>query len=80
MVVVALIFTVLINSLYETISNSRYEQITYDVFEEMLDNNQVDSVEFQSDRILILSRDEAKKDPREQKIYYTGIIPNLELS
>ena len=80
MVVVALIFTVLINSLYETISNSRYEQITYDVFEEMLDNNQVDSVEFQSDRILILSRDEAKKDPREQKIFYTGIIPNLELS
>ena len=80
MVVVALIFTVLINSLYETISNSRYEQITYDVFEEMLDNNQVDSVEFQSDRILILSRDEAKKDPRVQKIYYTGIIPNLELS
>ena len=80
MVVVALIFTVLINSLYETISNSRYEQITYDVFEEMLDNNQVDSVEFQSDRILILSREEAKKDPREQKIFYTGIIPNLELS
>lgn len=80
MVVVALIFTVLINSLYETISNSRYEQITYDVFEQMLDKNQVDSVEFQSDRILILSRDEAQKDPREQKIYYTGIIPNLELS
>ncbi|HIS64229.1 MAG TPA: ATP-dependent zinc metalloprotease FtsH, partial [Candidatus Avoscillospira avistercoris] len=36
--------------------------------------------EFQSDRILILSREEAKKDPREQKIFYTGIIPNLELS
>lgn len=64
MILVALIFTVLINALYEGIANAQYKQITYDEFLTMLDEDNVDSVEFQTDRILILSREEAAKDAR----------------
>ncbi|MCI8524432.1 MAG: ATP-dependent zinc metalloprotease FtsH [Oscillospiraceae bacterium] len=80
MILVALIFTVLINSLYESITHSQFEQITYDAFLSMLDEDQVDSVEFQTDRILILSREEAARDPRARTVHYTGLIPNLELN
>ncbi len=80
MIVAALIFTVFINSLYESIANSQYQEISYDRFVSMLDEDNVDSVEFQSDRILILTREEAAKSAREQTIYYTGLIPNLDLN
>ena len=80
MILVALAFTVLINFLYESISNSQLQQITYNEFRNMLDADNVDSVEFQSDRILILSREEAAKDARSRIINYTGLIPNLDLN
>ncbi len=80
LIIVALIFTILINSIYENIANSQYEQITYNQFTQLLDENNVAAVEFQSDRILILTREEAQKSARQQTIYYTGLIPNLELN
>ncbi|MBQ6798497.1 MAG: AAA family ATPase, partial [Oscillospiraceae bacterium] len=46
----------------------------------MVRTDQVDSVEFQTDRILILTRTEAVKPQGEQIIYYTGLIPNYQLN
>ena len=80
LILIALVFTILINALYESISDSQFVQITYDEFLTMVDENRVDSVEFQSDRILILSREEAAKDGRNQTINFTGRISGLQLN
>ena len=80
LIVAALIFTVFINSIYQDIANSQYQEITYDQFMTLLDEDQLAEVQFQSDRILILTKEEAAKNAREQTIYYTGLIPNLDLN
>ncbi len=80
LILIALVFTILINALYESIADSQFSQITYDEFLTMIDENNVEAVEFQSDRILILSREEAQKDGRSQIINYTGRISNLDMS
>ncbi len=77
MALVALVFTILINVVYDSVANSYLQQISYKEFTTMLDNDAVDSVEFQSDRILILSRVEAAKSEKDQVINYTGRIPGL---
>ena len=79
MVVVALVFTVIINLVYTSLSSSYMQKITYSEFEEMLANNEIAEVEFQTDdSILILTKEEAAKDVNKQIIYYTGLIPNQE--
>ena len=80
LILIALVFTILINALYESISGSQFVPVTYDEFLTMVDENQVDSVEFQSDRILILTREEAGKDGHSQTINFTGRIAGLELN
>ena len=78
MILVALIFTVFINAIYNSISTANLDEITYTEFRSLLDDGKIDSVEFQSDRILILTKEDAEKPTMEQKIYYTGLIPNMD--
>ena len=54
MVVVALVFTVIINLIYTSISNSYLKQITYTEFTDMLEAGQVQAVDIDTDRFLIL--------------------------
>ena len=62
LIVAALIATLLINSLYTTISNAYLTEITYTEFKELLSSGQISEVEFQSDdRIVILTKDQAEK-------------------
>ena len=77
LMVAALIATLLINSLYTTIANAYLSEITYNEFQEYLDKDQIAELEFQSDRMVILTRDEAKKPSAQQRLYYTGYIPNV---
>ncbi len=77
LMVAALIATLLINSLYTTIANAYLSEITYNEFQEYLDKDQIAELEFQSDRMVILTRDEAKKPSSQQRLYYTGYIPNV---
>ena len=77
LVVAALIATLLINSLYTTIANAYLSEITYNEFQDYLDKDQIAELEFQSDRMVILTRDEAKKPSSQQRLYYTGYIPNV---
>ena len=77
LVVAALIATLLINSLYTTIANAYLSEITYNEFQDYLDKDQIAELEFQSDRMVILTRDEAKKPSAQQRLYYTGYIPNV---
>ena len=75
--VAALIATLLINSLYTTIANAYLSEITYNEFQTYLDKDEIAELEFQSDRMVILTRDEAKKPSSQQRLYYTGYIPNV---
>ena len=75
--VAALIATLLINSLYTTIANAYLSEITYNEFQTYLDKDEIAELEFQSDRMVILTRDEAKKPSAQQRLYYTGYIPNV---
>ena len=72
MVVVALVFTVIINLIYTSISNSYLKQITYTEFTDMLEAGQVQAVDIDTDRFLILTKEEAEKPSAKQIIYYTG--------
>lgn len=77
LMVAALIATLLINSLYTTIANAYLSEITYNEFQTYLDKGEIAELEFQSDRMVILTRDEAKKPSAQQRLYYTGYIPNV---
>ena len=76
----ALIATLLINSVYTSIANAYLSEIPYNEFQEYLDKDEIAELEFQSDRIVILTREEAKKPTAQQRMYYTGIIPNYDNS
>ena len=79
LIVAALIATLLINSLYTTISNAYLTEITYTEFKELLTSDKISEVEFQSDdRIVILTKDQAEKSKSQQRLYYTGLIPNQD--
>lgn len=75
MILIALVFTIFINAIYDTISKSYLKEIKQTEFHDMLEAGQLDSVEFQSDRILILTKEEAAKETKNQTIYYTGLMP-----
>ena len=77
LMVAALIATLLINSVYTSIANAYLSEITYNEFQDYLDKDQIAELEFQSDRMVILTRDEAKKPSSQQRLYYTGYIPNV---
>ncbi len=80
LMVAALIATLLINSVYTSIANAYLSEIPYNEFQEYLDKDEIAELEFQSDRIVILTREEAKKPTAQQRMYYTGIIPNYDNS
>ena len=70
LVIAALIGTLLINTLYTTISKSYLVEISYDEFLTMLDEDKVSAVEFMTDdRLEILTRDEAQKAKGQQRVY-----------
>ena len=77
LMVAALVATLLINTLYTSIANAYLSEITYNEFQTYLDKDEIAELEFQSDRMVILTRDEAKKPSAQQRLYYTGYIPNV---
>lgn len=84
-IMIALVITIVFNLIYTSISNSYLEEISYSDFLQLVSDDNVDSVEFQTDRLLILTREEAAKELAEPKsgetiVYYTGLIPNYELT
>ena len=79
MVVVALVFTVIINLIYNSIASSYLEQITFTEFLDLLDAGKVDSVDVDTDRFLILTKEEAEKPSGKQIIYYTGRPTSMDI-
>ena len=79
MVVVALAFTIIINLVYTSIANSYLKQITFTEFQTLLDEGKVDSVDIDTDRFLVLTKEEAEKPEAKQIIYYTGRPTSMDL-
>ena len=78
LVVAALIATLLINMLYNTVSNAYLTQISYTEFKQMMAAGEISEVSFKSDdRLIILTKDEAEKKSQ-KRYYYTGLIPNQD--
>jgi cell division protease FtsH len=77
--ILAVVFVVLINFLYSSYAASRMEEIKYNEFKEMLAADEIQEVELQSDRLLILTKEEAEKSESEQIILYTGLLDDEDL-
>ena len=68
-IVLALIFTLLFNSVISSISQAHKKEITYTEFLDMVDKGEVSEVQFTSDRIIITTRDQAEV-PESKRITY----------
>jgi cell division protease FtsH len=79
-VVIALVLTLLFNYVYTIFSSSQQEEISYTTFLEWVEQEKISEVEFEDDRILILTKEEAENSVAQQTIYYTGIITNVDLT
>ena len=71
-VIISLAIILLFTWVYNTISNSQYTQTTYSEFLVAMESNNLAEVELKHDRILYMTKEEAAKDPSQQRAYYTG--------
>ena len=79
LVLAALIATLLINTLYTSISKSYLTEVRYDEFLTMLDNGEISELEFQSDdRVVYAKKADTDSSGAAKKLYYTGLIPNQD--
>ena len=72
LIIVALVFTVLINLVHTAITNAYLQKITYSDFIDYLRTGQVAEVEVKDDRFLILTKAEQQKPEAKRIVYYTG--------
>ena len=77
-IIMAVIFTSIFNIFVSSITMRRATEITYTQFLTMLENKQVDTVEIQSDRLVITEKPEQNNEvgfyTNIGKQYYTGIV------
>ena len=72
-VIVSLALILLFTWIYNTISDSQYTQTTYTDFLQAMESNNLAEVEVKYDRILYMTREEAAKEPSQQRACYTGL-------
>ena len=71
-VIISLALILLFTWVYNTISDSQYTQTTYSEFLVAMENDNLAEVELKHDRILYMTREEAAKEPSQQRAYFTG--------
>ena len=72
-VLIAVIVLLLISSIYNAIADSQYTKTTFSDFLQAKESDNLAEVEFQSDRIVYLTREEAAKPAAQQRACYTGL-------
>jgi len=72
--IVTVVIVLLISTLYTSISNSQYTQTTYSDFLQAWKGGNLSEVLFTYDRIVYMTKEEAAKDPSEQKACFTGLL------
>ncbi len=70
---IALILVLIFSWVMNTVEKSQYTETRWDEFVEAKNAGQLSEVEIQVDRVLYLTKEEAAKDPSQQKARYTGL-------
>ena len=70
---IALALVLVFSWVMNLVESSQYTQTTYSDFLEAKNAGQLAEVEFQTDRVLYMTKEEAAKPPAEQKACYTGL-------
>ncbi len=81
--IVAVVVMLLVSWVYNLVNESQYTETTFDQFLEAHENDQLAEVEFNGERVIYLTKEEAAKPASQQKACYTGLPYNgdyLELS
>ena len=74
--VIAFGAVILFACLFDLVANGRNKEISYDEFLDMIDNEEIEEVEFKNDRIII----KPKEQPLYTEItYYTGLLYDEEI-
>ncbi len=63
----------LVMLVFNSVSGSKYKETSFNDFLKARENQQLSEVEFKSDRILYLTKEEAKKPAAQRKASYTGL-------
>ena len=79
-VIIAVAVTLLFNSLLSNVFSAGEKQVTYDAFLSAVETDAISQVEIQSDRIQFLRRDEMALSKSQRTVYYTGLLPNVDLT
>ena len=70
---IALALVLVFSWVSNAVEKSQYTETRWDEFVEAKENNQLAEVELKIDRILYMTKEEAAKDPSQQKACYTGL-------
>ncbi len=79
-VIIAIAVTLLFNSLLSNVFSAGEKQVTYNAFLSAVETDAISQVEIQSDRIQFLRRDEMALPKSQRTVYYTGLLPNVDLT
>ena len=70
---IALALVLVFSWVSNVVEKSQYTETRWDEFVEAKENGQIAEAEIRTDRILYMTREEAAKDPSQQKACYTGL-------
>ena len=74
----AVVIVLLFNWVYNSITAAQLEEKSYSDFLTMVQNNQLAEVQFQTDRVLFITKEEANQPGAAQTICYTGLITGTD--
>ena len=72
---IALVLVLVFSWVMNTVEKSQYTETRWDEFVEAKESGQLAEVEIRGDRIVYMTREEAEKDPSQQRACFTG-LPN----
>ena len=70
---IALAIVLIITSIYNSVKQRQYTQTTFSDFMAAYESGQLSEVEFHSDRVIYMTKEEAAKEAKNRKACYTGL-------
>ena len=70
---IAILVVLAFSTLFKAVSNSQYTQTTWSDFRTAVEADNLSEVNIHHDRVIYMTKEEAAKDPREQKACFTGL-------
>ena len=76
---IAILVVLAVSTIFRAVSNSQYTEATWSDFRREMAAGNLSEVDLHADRVIYLTKEEAEKDPREQKACYTGLPSSTTL-